>query len=150
MYCSECGFQNNEAAHFCSKCGSMLVPEDGGAQTTMSFVPLDAEAAQGGEPMEGDGPMLVIRAGGGRAGEHLPLRSARESIGRATDADLFLDDVTVSREHALIEREVDGFYIRDLGSLNGTYVNRVRVTRARLGDGDEVQVGKFKLTFLER
>jgi hypothetical protein len=149
VYCSECGFQNSEAAHFCSKCGSMLVNEDAGGQTTMSYAPLDEDAQSEDQP-EGEGPMLVIRAGGGRAGEHLPLASARESIGRSTDADLFLDDVTVSREHALIEREVDGFYIRDLGSLNGTYVNRVRVTRIRLRDGDEVQVGKFKLTFLER
>jgi hypothetical protein len=108
VYCSECGFQNFEAAHFCSKCGSMLVADDAGPQTTMSFPPIDP-ATTPDEGAEGDGPMLVIRAGGGRAGEHLPLRSARESIGRATDADLFLDDVTVSREHALIEREADGF-----------------------------------------
>jgi len=92
------------------------------------------------------------RGGGARAGDprgHLPLQAARETIGRAPDADLFLDDVTVSREHAIIEREPDGFYLRDLESLNGTYVNRTRVTRHRLADGDEVQVGKFKLTFLE-
>ena len=150
MYCSECGFQNSEAANFCSKCGTMLVAEEPGAQTTMSFSPADVEAAADAGEATADGPTLVIRAGGGRAGEHLPLQAARETIGRAPEADLFLDDVTVSREHAVIERERDGFYIRDLDSLNGTYVNRSRVSRQRLSDGDEVQVGKFKLTFLER
>jgi len=149
VFCSECGYQNGEAANFCSKCGTVLVAEDDRAQTTMSFLSDDvAAAAESTDP--GDGPTLLIRAGGGRAGEHLPLQAARETIGRAPDADLFLDDVTVSREHAVIEREADGLYIRDLDSLNGTYVNRARVTRQRLADGDEVQVGKFKLTFLER
>ena len=146
MFCTECGFQNPDASNFCSKCGTLLPQEEGQQQTTMSFAVDDVTSAV---DREDDGPVLVIRQGGGRAGEHLPLQAARETIGRAPDADLFLDDVTVSREHAIIEREPDGFYLRDLESLNGTYVNRTRVTRHRLADGDEVQVGKFKLTFLE-
>jgi hypothetical protein len=150
VYCSECGFQNGEAANFCSKCGTVLVPEDDRAQTTMSFSSAEVVTAAIAGDAAGDGPTLLIRAGGGRAGEHLSLHAARETIGRAPDADLFLDDVTVSREHAVIEREPDGLYIRDLDSLNGTYVNRARVARQRLADGDEVQIGKFKLTFLER
>jgi hypothetical protein len=150
VYCSECGFQNGEAANFCSKCGTVLVPEDDRAQTTMSFSSAEVVTAAVAGDAAGDGPTLLIRAGGGRAGEHLSLHAARETIGRAPDADLFLDDVTVSREHAVIEREPDGLYIRDLDSLNGTYVNRARVARQRLADGDEVQIGKFKLTFLER
>ena len=149
MFCGECGFQNGEAANFCSKCGSVLDPDEVAGQTTVLFGPGDVEAAAAAADVA-DRPTLLIRSGGGRAGEHLPLQAARETIGRATEADLFLDDVTVSREHAAIERERDGFYIRDLGSLNGTYVNRLRVSRQRLADGDEVQVGKFKLTFLER
>ena len=60
-----------------------------------------------------------------------------------------LDDVTVSRRHASIEEEADGYYLVDLASLNGTYVNHRRIERARLRDGDEVQIGKFKLTYLE-
>ncbi len=144
MFCSECGFQNGEAVNFCAKCGTMMHAEEPGASTTMSFSVEEIAAA---EPTAG--PVLVIRAGGGRAGEHLPLQAPKETIGRSPEADLFLDDVTVSREHAVIERTADGFYLRDLGSLNGTYVNRSRVTRQRLADGDEVQVGKFKLTFLE-
>jgi hypothetical protein len=150
VFCSECGFQNSDAANFCAKCGTLLVADEPGAQTTMSFSPADIEAAEALAEASESGPTLVIRAGGGRAGEHLPLLGARESIGRAPESDLFLDDITVSREHAVIEREPDGIYIRDLGSLNGTYVNRQRVTHSRLRDGDEVQVGKFKLTFLER
>ena len=146
MFCSECGFQNSDTANFCSKCGTLLPQEDAPQQTTMAYAVDDVTSAV---EREAEGPVLVIRAGGGRACEHLPLQAARETIGRAPDADLFLDDVTVSREHAIIEREPDGFYLRDLESLNGTYVNRARVTRHRLADGDEVQVGKFKLTFLE-
>ena len=147
MFCTECGFQNPDTANFCSKCGTLLVEEQAQQQTTMAYAVGDVANAS---ERDAEGPVLVIRAGGGRAGEHLPLQAARETIGRAPDSDLFLDDVTVSREHAIIEREPDGFYLRDLESLNGTYVNRTRVTRHRLADGDEVQVGKFKLTFLER
>jgi hypothetical protein len=147
VFCSECGFQNSDTANFCSKCGTLLPQEEAQQQTTMAYAVDDVTSAV--VEREAEGPVLVIRAGGGRAGEHLPLQAARETIGRAPEADLFLDDVTVSREHAIIEREPDGFYLRDLESLNGTYVNRVRVTRHRLADGDEVQVGKFKLTFLE-
>ncbi len=151
MYCVECGFQNSEAANFCAKCGTLLVPEEPGGQTTMSFVPTTVEGdVSTGTDGPADGQTLVIRSGGGRAGEHISLRAARETIGREPDSDLFLDDVTVSRRHAVIERTAEGLYIVDLDSLNGTYVNRRRIERHRLTDGDEVQVGKFKLTYLER
>jgi FHA domain/zinc-ribbon domain len=149
MFCVECGFQNGETANFCAKCGALLAKEDPAGQTTMSFAVQDGLA--GDDDVAAERPVLVIRAGGGRAGEHLSLRNPHESIGRAPDADLFLDDVTVSRRHAVIEREEDGLYIKDLESLNGTFVNRTRIAdRQRLHDGDEVQIGKFKLTFLER
>ncbi len=150
MYCVECGFQNSEAANFCAKCGTLLVPEEPGGQTTMSYVPAaDGDVAMTPEA-PAEGPTLVIRSGGGRAGEHIALRASRETIGREPDSDIFLDDVTVSRRHAAIERAPDGLYIVDLDSLNGTYVNGRRVERHRLQDGDEVQVGMFKLTYLER
>ena len=71
------------------------------------------------------------------------------TIGRSPEAEIFLDDVTVSRNHALIVRRRDGLYIDDLGSLNGTYVNRRRIESHRLTDGDELQVGKYKLTYLD-
>ncbi len=151
MYCVECGFGNSEAANFCAKCGTLFVPEDSAGQTTMSFVPTAVEGdVSTGSDAPPEGQTLIIRSGGGRAGEHITLRAARETIGREPDSDLFLDDVTVSRRHAVIERSADGLYIADLDSLNGTYVNRRRIERHRLADGDEVQVGKFKLTYLER
>jgi pSer/pThr/pTyr-binding forkhead associated (FHA) protein len=96
------------------------------------------------------GPTLVIRLGGGGCGEHFWVGSERTSIGRAPDSDVFLDDVTVSREHALLERQADGTHVRDLDSLNGTYVNRQRVDEARLADGDELQIGKYRLTYIDR
>ena len=93
-------------------------------------------------------PAVVIRTGG-RAGEHIALTEPRETIGRAGEASILLDDVTVSRRHAAIEEEADGRYLVDLASLNGTYVNNRRIERVRLRDGDELQIGKFKLTYLE-
>ena len=102
------------------------------------------------ETVERSGAALVIRAGGGRAGESFPLDEDRVSIGRSPDAGVFLDDVTVSRNHALLVKRRDGLYIDDLGSLNGTYVNRRRIESHRLSDGDEIQVGKYKLSYLEK
>ena len=87
---------------------------------------------------------------GDRAGEHFLLGDSRVTIGRSAGADILLDDITVSREHARVVRRPDGFYIEDADSLNGTYVNRRRVESHHLTDGDELQIGKFKLTYLER
>jgi pSer/pThr/pTyr-binding forkhead associated (FHA) protein len=89
-----------------------------------------------------------LRAGGGRAGETYSLSAARTTIGRHPDSDVFLDDVTVSRNHAVVTREDEAYVIADQGSLNGTYVNRRRIERQTLLDGDELQVGKYKLTFI--
>ena len=72
------------------------------------------------------------------------------TIGRAPQSDVFLDDITVSREHAMLERRDDGLHLTDRASLNGTYVNRHRVETARLADGDELQIGKYRLTYIER
>jgi pSer/pThr/pTyr-binding forkhead associated (FHA) protein len=94
--------------------------------------------------------MLVIRAGGGRAGESFPLERDRLTVGRRPDSDIFLDDVTVSRDHAILVRRGDEYYLDDCGSLNGTYVNRARIESHRLEDGDEVQIGKYKLSFHAR
>ena len=104
--------------------------------------------SQGAE-IEEEGAAVVIR-GGGRAGESFAIDQDRMSIGRTPDAPIFLDDVTVSRNHALLVRRRDGLYIDDLGSLNGTYVNRKRIESHLLADGDEIQIGKFKLSYLER
>jgi pSer/pThr/pTyr-binding forkhead associated (FHA) protein len=102
------------------------------------------------EVVEKHGAALVIRSGGGRAGESFTLSDERISIGRTPDAGVFLDDVTVSRNHALLVRRKDGLYIDDLGSLNGTYVNRRRIESHQLADGDEIQIGKYKLSYLEK
>jgi hypothetical protein len=151
VYCPECGHHNREVARFCVRCGASLLEPDPNAETTMSFtVPVEAGEDTGVIEAVPEGPTLVIRSGGGREGEAFPLASDRVTIGRAPSSDVFLDDVTVSREHAIVER-VDGeVRLRDQGSLNGTYVNRERVDSTRLGDGDEVQIGKYRLTYIER
>ena len=92
----------------------------------------------------------MIRAGGGRVGESFPIDQERLSIGRRPDSEVFLDDVTVSRDHALLIRRGDHWYLDDCGSLNGTYVNRSRIESQRLEEGDELQIGKYKLTFHAR
>ena len=153
VHCPECGFQNLESSNYCSRCGALLIRDEPGGNTTMTFAPEDLTDEEGApledRPVEGTGTALVVRAGGGRQGETFPLGAERMVIGRSPDADVFLDDVTVSRSHAFLHRGDDGYSIEDAGSLNGTYVNRRRVEKAKLEDGDEVQIGKYRLTFLE-
>ena len=102
------------------------------------------------EQVTEDGATLVDPLGRGPLRRGVHGRGERMTIGRSPDAEVFLDDVTVSRNHALLVRRRDGLYIDDLGSLNGTYVNRRRIESHKLQDGDELQVGKYKLTYLER
>jgi hypothetical protein len=150
VHCPECGFQNPEAANYCSKCGALLIRDEQGSHTTMTFTP-EEEAEDDSLSLADlriEGPALVVRAGGGRAGETFALEGDRVVVGRSPECEIFLDDVTVSRRHALVSRGDDGFMIEDEGSLNGTYVNRRRVESAKLEDGDEVQIGKYRLTFL--
>jgi FHA domain/zinc-ribbon domain len=151
VYCPECGFQNPEAANYCARCGALLVKDESPADTTVTFTPVEGEedTGVGLEEMGIKGPALVVRSGGGRAGEVFPLDTAEMTIGRSPDCGIFLDDVTVSRRHAVLRRQ-DGFWIEDQGSLNGTFLNRKRIESAQLGDGDEVQVGKYRMTFLGR
>jgi hypothetical protein len=163
--CPECGFANGEDANFCQRCGASLrgdpVPTHpegasagsaGGDSVTATY-----RIDESGElvPVErGDvtarGPALVVRAGGGRVGESFPIEGERMSIGRRPDSAVFLDDITVSRDHALLIRRGDAWHLDDCGSLNGTYVNRERIDSHRLEDGDELQVGKYKLSFHAR
>jgi hypothetical protein len=155
IHCPECGFVNAEGANYCQKCGSYLGgPEHKGNEPqtatyrideTGELVPVDVD-----DVVAHEGAALVIRAGGGRVGESFPLSGDRMTIGRRPDSDVFLDDVTVSRDHALLVRRGSDFYLDDLGSLNGTYVNRHRIESHKLEDGDELQVGKYKLTYLSR
>ena len=151
IYCQECGFQNPEAANYCARCGALLVKDEGGTETTQSFTAEEGEDAPAGllEDLGIKGPALVVRSGGGRAGE--TFHPERETtIGRSPDCGIFLDDVTVSRKHAVLVERDGGFFIEDQGSLNGTFVNRRRVESAELSDGDELQIGKYRFTFLVR
>lgn len=151
VYCPECGFQNPEAANFCSKCGSLLRTDEAGEQTmTLSPEELADDPAAALQDLPGKGPTLVVRSGGGRAGESFLLAEERTLIGRSPECDVFLDDVTVSRRHAQIARNGERFTIEDLGSLNGTFVNRRRIESTELEDDDELQIGKYRLTFLRR
>lgn len=151
LHCTECGFVNSEGANYCQRCGAPLAREDAGGDVvtatyriddeTGELVPLDPEQVTAG------GPALVIRAGGGRVGESFAVEGERMAIGRRPDCEVFLDDITVSRDHALLISRGEQWYLDDCGSLNGTYVNRSRIDSHRLEEGDEVQIGKYKLTF---
>jgi pSer/pThr/pTyr-binding forkhead associated (FHA) protein len=150
VHCPECGFVNADGANYCQKCGAFLGESKKGDTTEVYQVdesgeirPVDLEA------VTHEGATLVIRSGGGRSGEAFNVGGERLTIGRSPEAEIFLDDVTVSRNHALLVRRRDGLYIDDLGSLNGTYVNRRRIESHRLQNGDELQVGKYKLTYLD-
>jgi hypothetical protein len=156
LHCPECGFVNADGANYCQRCGAFIGAT---GEQTAAGDPVTATYRVGetGEliPVNLDevsqnGPVLVIRSGGGRVGESFALDRDRMTIGRRPDSDIFLDDVTVSRDHALIVRRGGDLYLDDLGSLNGSYVNRRRIESHRLEDGDELQIGKYKLTFLQR
>jgi len=148
VYCQECGFQNPEAANYCSRCGALLEKGESATETTQTYAPDEVgELAQG--PVEGlEGPALVVRSGGGRAGESFRPSGERTRIGRSPDCDVFLDDVTVSRNHAVLVERDGQYVVEDQGSLNGTFVNRRRIDNAPLENGDEVQIGKYRLTFI--
>ena len=95
-----------------------------------------------------DGVGLLVVRHGPNAGSSFRVESAKTTIGRHPDSDIFLDDITVSRRHVVIEQARNGFHLRDAGSLNGTYVNHERVDDADLHHGDEVQIGKYRLSFV--
>jgi pSer/pThr/pTyr-binding forkhead associated (FHA) protein len=149
VFCNQCGHRNPLGANFCSSCGAPL-EVDPGEHTTITFA-IDAPE---GEPEvnfdlddipDGAGMLVVTR--GPIAGTRLALTKSVTTIGRHPDSDIFLDDITVSRRHAELHRTGIGFALRDVGSLNGTYLNRQRVEEGSLRNGDELQVGKFKLAF---
>jgi pSer/pThr/pTyr-binding forkhead associated (FHA) protein len=157
VHCTECGFLNSEGANYCQRCGALLGGTGegvtAGAEPTTATYRIDDTGelvpVEIGE-VTARGPALVIRAGGGREGESFPVEGERLSIGRRPDSSVFLDDVTVSRDHALLIRRGEDWYLDDCGSLNGTYVNRSRIDSQRLDEGDEMQIGKYKLTFHAR
>jgi pSer/pThr/pTyr-binding forkhead associated (FHA) protein len=161
VFCTQCGQQNPEDARFCARCGAVLtVPGEGGATgadetTTLSMSGIDgAEEHPAGEV--GDvgveslpvGTALLVVKRGPNAGSRFLLDKDLTTAGRHPESDIFLDDVTVSRRHAEFQRSAEKFLVRDVGSLNGTYLNRERIDEAALSNGDEVQIGKFRLVYL--
>ena len=153
MFCTNCGHKNPDGSNFCASCGNPLTPEGGGTDTTITFLPAELEAELeeeihiSPEELEGGRGVLIVKRGP-NAGSKFFLDSDSTEIGRHPDSEIFLDDITVSRRHAEIRRGTGAFSLHDVGSLNGTYVNRERVEEADLTTGDEIQIGKFKLVFL--
>jgi hypothetical protein len=165
IFCTHCGHENPDDSRFCASCGSALNrpghpvnPErQSDATSTISISGLEVleptpddegladQAAIDGLP-PGAG-LLVVRRGP-NAGSRFLLDAEVTTAGRHPESDIFLDDVTVSRRHAEFRKTADGFFVRDVGSLNGSYVNRERIDDAALQGGDEVQIGKFRLVFL--
>lgn len=156
MFCTKCGHYNPESSVFCARCGEQL---DKGAsaqdETTTGLPAVETEIEDEGEigltlepiePLEKGSAILVIKKGPD-AGMRFTLNKEVIAVGRHPESDIFLDDITVSRRHAEIRREDSDFILTDTGSLNGTYLNRERIESASLGNGDEIQIGKYRLLF---
>jgi FHA domain-containing protein/zinc ribbon protein len=152
VFCNNCGHRNPASANFCSSCGGVLGPPT--ADTTITLHPVDAQGEAGEDELtvtlsdRPDGSHLLVVKRGPNAGTRYVLDSDVTRAGRHPESDIFLDDITVSRRHAEFLIRDGAYSIRDVGSLNGTYVNRERIEEAVLTTGDEVQIGKFKLVYL--
>jgi hypothetical protein len=150
-FCNNCGHRNPPGSNFCSSCGAVL--EIGGSDTTVTLHPVDVQGEPGDEelilnlPAPTETGLLVVKHGPS-AGTRFVLQMPVTGVGRHPESGIFLDDITVSRRHAEFVHEDGGYTVRDVGSLNGTYVNHERIEETRLASGDEVQIGKFKLVFL--
>jgi pSer/pThr/pTyr-binding forkhead associated (FHA) protein len=161
--CTQCGHSNAEDARFCSNCGAALRPAPATTGSETSTITISGggfEPGEGAEKSEGlsgadqaavdalpPGSALLVVRRGPNSGSRFLLDSETTTAGRHPSSDIFLDDVTVSRRHAEFVRAGEGFAVRDVGSLNGTYVNRERIDETPLAGGDEVQVGKYRLVF---
>ncbi len=156
IFCTKCGHRNAPTARFCSSCGAPVDVDAGsgsGEETTITFAPVDAtgeilddDLAMALEGMPEASAMVVVKRGP-NAGSKFALDAEVTRAGRHPDSDIFLDDITVSRRHAEIHRRGGSYLVRDAGSLNGTYLNRERIDEAPLANGDELQIGKFRLVF---
>jgi pSer/pThr/pTyr-binding forkhead associated (FHA) protein len=151
VFCSHCGQPVGEADRFCSSCGTPVSADAAGANDTTASIELGA-LDPSHDPQElpllepGTGMLVVVR--GPNAGSRFLLDREVTTIGRHPDADIFLDDVTVSRRHAELHHTDEGVVVRDLGSLNGSYVNGERVDERLLVTSEELQIGRFKLLFV--
>ncbi|MBD0293457.1 MAG: FHA domain-containing protein [Jiangellaceae bacterium] len=158
-FCTQCGQENPADAKFCARCGNRLTPapppSDSTSTLTLARDELDREEAisdlgpadQAAVDALPSGSALLVVLRGPNAGSRFLLDTDVVSAGRHPDSDIFLDDVTVSRRHAEFRRTDHGYLVSDVGSLNGTYVNRDRIDEVLLSNGDEVQVGKYRLVY---
>jgi pSer/pThr/pTyr-binding forkhead associated (FHA) protein len=156
--CTKCGQQNPPGSHFCANCGTPLAraSSESPAETTSTIAiqALEGEhdeehGSEDAAAVEGlpSGSALLVVKRGPNAGSRFLLDKDVTTAGRHPESDIFLDDVTVSRRHAEFRRDGSRFTVRDVGSLNGTYLNRERIDATELSGGDEVQIGKFRLVF---
>lgn len=154
MKCPRCGSVSPADARFCSVCGAPLVDATGDTTTTMMAVSADgtlseaslteAEHERVRRELPPGNAMLIVTRGSGDANRFLIDRDVT-TVGRHPESDIFLDDITVSRHHAKFVRSGGNLYLEDLGSLNGTYVNRTLLDgRSLLRDEDEIQIGKYR------
>jgi hypothetical protein len=160
VFCTACGTENPTGSRFCANCGAPMpegaYPSSPDATSVISSVgglsdpdsDFSAEAHQGAVDALTPGSALLVVKRGPNAGSRFLLDQDVTTAGRHPDSDIFLDDVTVSRRHAEFRREGSGYTVHDVGSLNGTYVNRERIDAVPLAGGDEVQIGKFRLVYL--
>jgi len=140
---------------FCSACGTVL---DLVSDHTITLAKTDALQDAPGPDDDiqvslsniSRGTAILVLRGGEGEGDHFVLSSVITTIGRHADSDIALDDITVSRRHCEVLIDGGRFVVRDVGSLNGTYINQKRVDEIELSQGDELQIGKFHLVFLER
>ncbi len=154
-YCTNCGHQNPAEARFCSQCGTRLAASGAGESESETTATITFDVAERGlgsaESAAVDalptGQALLVVQRGPSAGSRFLLNADVVAAGRHPDSEIFLDDVTVSRRHAEFRREDGSWTVTDVGSLNGSYVNRDRIDSATLQDGDEVQIGKYRLVF---
>ncbi len=154
VFCNRCGHRNPPVSAFCSACGSVLDVKEDHTVTLAKVDPLqDAPGSQDNVVVDLDditpGTAILVVRGGEDEGEYFVLNAPVVSIGRHADSSIVLDDITVSRRHSEIHHSDNRYVVRDAGSLNGTYVNNRRIDVVELMQGDELQIGKYHLVFLE-
>lgn len=150
VFCNSCGHRNPPQSVFCSACGTVLdTPTHRtivlSKTDTLQDAPGSADNAVVAVNELAPGEVMLVVRQGDAMGLRFTLRSDEVSVGRVPDNDIVLDDVTVSRRHAVLTKSGDGWIVRDLRSLNGTYLNQKRVDEAYFGHGDELQIGKYRL-----
>ena len=149
MRCPNCDHLNESNANFCSRCGSPMGSVEAEATSTLAPIEVEAEEEAHLRELEPGQACLIVRRGPA-AGTIFTLGQDLVTVGRHRESDIFLNDITVSRRHAEVRRDGSKYLVSDLGSLNGTYVNRSRVDSSPLTSGDELQIGKFRLLFLAK